>query len=245
MVSREGIDGAVLEAMNETLVHRGPDSGGVFLDTITGLAARRLAIIDLEGGDQPIANEDGTIHVVQNGEIYNYRELRQELERKGHRFTTHPTPRSSCTFTRSAARTLPKRCAGCCDRDLGTRRNGRWCSRATVTASTALLPRHGRRGLVRVELRPSCASRASLARSIPTVWRRTLAFSCIPAPLTIFREVRKLPAGNVLRLEGGRRGQGRALCAAEEAPIAEARSESEEELAEELRERLRDLSART
>src|SRR5213592_2572592 len=89
IVSPDDIDGNVLEAMNETLVHRGPDSGGVFLDTITGLAARRLAIIDLEGGDQPIANEDGTIHVVQNGEIYNYRELRKELESRGHRFTTH------------------------------------------------------------------------------------------------------------------------------------------------------------
>ena len=53
-----------------------------------GLAARRLAIIDLEGGDQPLANEDGSVQVVQNGEIYNYRELRAELERKGHRFAT-------------------------------------------------------------------------------------------------------------------------------------------------------------
>src|SRR5207237_8767084 len=51
--------------------------------------ARRLAIIDLETGDQPIANEDGTVHVVQNGELYNYRELHAELERHGHRFRTH------------------------------------------------------------------------------------------------------------------------------------------------------------
>src|SRR5215208_2128414 len=84
-----GVERGVLEAMNETLVHRGPDSGGVYLDTTVGLAARRLAIIDLAGGDQPIANEDGTIHVVQNGEIYNYRELRRELEAQGHLFRTH------------------------------------------------------------------------------------------------------------------------------------------------------------
>src|SRR5919108_2070796 len=84
-----GVDRGVLESMNETLVHRGPDSGGAFVNGRVGLAARRLAIIDLAGGDQPIANEDGSINVVQNGEIYNYRELRDELERRGgHRFST-------------------------------------------------------------------------------------------------------------------------------------------------------------
>src|SRR5205823_5028182 len=71
-----------------TLVHRGPDSDGVFLDGGVGLAARRLSIIDLAGGDQPIANEDGTVHVVQNGEIYNHEELRRGLVAAGHRFRT-------------------------------------------------------------------------------------------------------------------------------------------------------------
>src|SRR5881398_635326 len=76
-------------AMSATLVHRGPDSAGEFSDETVALAARRLSIIDLETGDQPIANEDGTLQVVQNGEIYNYRELRHELERAGHRFRTN------------------------------------------------------------------------------------------------------------------------------------------------------------
>ena len=75
--------------MSAKLVHRGPDSDGIFAEGPAALAARRLAIIDLETGDQPIANEDSTIHVVQNGELYNYRELRAELERAGHRFRTH------------------------------------------------------------------------------------------------------------------------------------------------------------
>ena len=78
-----------LAAMSATLVHRGPDSFGEYIDGPVALAARRLSIIDLETGDQPIANEDGTIHVVQNGELYNYRELRGDLERAGHRFRTH------------------------------------------------------------------------------------------------------------------------------------------------------------
>src|SRR5436309_15533393 len=84
----ETVDPAVVEAMNETLVHRGPDSAGTFAEGAAALAARRLSIIDLEGGDQPIGNEDGSIQVVQNGEIYNYRELRGGLERAGHRFST-------------------------------------------------------------------------------------------------------------------------------------------------------------
>src|SRR5215216_8035968 len=82
------IDPRRLETMRDTLAHRGPDAAGMVVDGSAGLAARRLAIIDLETGDQPIANEDGTVHVVQNGEIYNYRELRAGLEHAGHRFAT-------------------------------------------------------------------------------------------------------------------------------------------------------------
>ena len=82
-------DPAVLAAMNETLLHRGPDSDGSVIDGPCGLAMRRLSIIDLAGGDQPIANEDGRIQVVQNGEIYNYRDLREELRGRGHTFSTH------------------------------------------------------------------------------------------------------------------------------------------------------------
>src|SRR5690348_18482329 len=75
--------------MSDLLVHRGPDSAGEHVDGGVGLAARRLSIIDLAGGDQPIANEDGSCVVVQNGEIYNYPELRRDLERRGHAFRTN------------------------------------------------------------------------------------------------------------------------------------------------------------
>lgn len=77
-----------LESMNSTIVHRGPDGTGVHVDGTTGIGMRRLSIIDLHGGWQPIANENGRIHVVQNGEIYNFRELRKELEARGHVFRT-------------------------------------------------------------------------------------------------------------------------------------------------------------
>lgn len=83
--------GSVLKRMGKTLVHRGPDEYGqlVVPEMGSGLICCRLSIIDLESGKQPIANEDGSIHVVMNGEIYNHRELRHELEQRGHRFRTN------------------------------------------------------------------------------------------------------------------------------------------------------------
>ena len=83
-----GPDREALEAMTGTLVHRGPDSAGMVVNGPVGLAARRLSIIDLETGDQPIPNEDRSVHVVQNGEIYNHAQLRAELEAQGHRMRT-------------------------------------------------------------------------------------------------------------------------------------------------------------
>src|SRR5215212_9506000 len=81
-------DREVVARMSGRIVHRGPDDDGLFHEGPVALAARRLSIIDLEGGHQPITNEDGSAVVVQNGEIYNYRELKRELEGKGHRFAT-------------------------------------------------------------------------------------------------------------------------------------------------------------
>lgn len=79
---------ALLEKMNAAIAHRGPDSDGFHTDAGVGLAMRRLAIIDVNGGDQPIANEDESIWIIFNGECYNYPEMRVELEHRGHRFTT-------------------------------------------------------------------------------------------------------------------------------------------------------------
>jgi asparagine synthase (glutamine-hydrolysing) len=77
-----------LEAMNQQLVHRGPDDAGMYLQGNVGLAMRRLSIIDVQSGHQPLSNEDGNIWIVYNGEIYNHEELRKDLERKGHRYRT-------------------------------------------------------------------------------------------------------------------------------------------------------------
>ena len=78
----------LLRKMNKALILRGPDEEGLYVDRNFGMAMRRLSIIDLDTGHQPISNEDQTIHVVLNGEIYNYLELRQALENVGHQFST-------------------------------------------------------------------------------------------------------------------------------------------------------------
>ena len=89
-VAEEGIRPSerLAAAMCDRLRHRGPDGCGYFTDSRVALGHRRLSIIDLSGGSQPMGNEDGSIQVVFNGEIYNYLELRRELIAKGHVFRT-------------------------------------------------------------------------------------------------------------------------------------------------------------
>lgn len=82
------LDQQVLESMMDKIIHRGPDGSGMYLDDVIALGHRRLSIIDIEGGSQPMKNEDGTLVCIFNGEIYNYKELRKELEKKGHIFVT-------------------------------------------------------------------------------------------------------------------------------------------------------------
>src|SRR4051812_19365625 len=83
------VDPAVLRAMTDVIVHRGPDDEGFYLDGPVGLGARRLSIVDRAGGHQPISNETGDMWIVFNGEIYNHPELLPRLESLGHRYRTH------------------------------------------------------------------------------------------------------------------------------------------------------------
>ncbi len=83
------VDSATIHRMCEAIVHRGPDDEGIFVKAGVGLGMRRLSIIDLAGGHQPVFNEDKTIAIVFNGEIYNFPELRSELLARGHLFSTH------------------------------------------------------------------------------------------------------------------------------------------------------------
>jgi asparagine synthase (glutamine-hydrolysing) len=86
--SRQRIDEAVITRLRDTLEHRGPDGAGLWLEPGVGLGHRRLSIVDLSGGHQPMTNEDGTVQIVFNGEIYNHRDLRPKLVRRGHTYRT-------------------------------------------------------------------------------------------------------------------------------------------------------------
>jgi asparagine synthase (glutamine-hydrolysing) len=238
------IERSVLESMNETLVHRGPDSGGSFVDGAVGLAARRLAIIDLAGGDQPIANEDGSITVVQNGEIYNYRELRSELERRGgHEFST-----------RSDTEVLVHLYEEYGPRFVGMLR-GMFAIALWDERERRLLLARDRFGIkpLYYRLRPDSLSFGSELKALlrqPGFSREVdldaldayLAFSFVPAPLSIFREARKLEPGSMLIWEDGSQSGVRFERYAKPQPVPadHLREEDEGTLAEELRERLRD-----
>src|SRR5579885_2455761 len=82
------VDRKLIERMTRSMTHRGPDDEGLFLGPGVGLGHRRLSIIDRSGGHQPLCNEDETVWITYNGEIYNFRELRDELLARGHRFRT-------------------------------------------------------------------------------------------------------------------------------------------------------------
>jgi asparagine synthase (glutamine-hydrolysing) len=226
------VDADRVAAMSATLVHRGPDSFGEFSDGRAALAARRLSIIDLATGDQPIANEDGALHVVQNGEIYNYRELRRDLERGGHRFRTQGD-------TEVLLHLYEEHGDGFAERLRGMFAVAIWDGRRR-----RLVLARDRFGIKPLYYRDDGdeLTFASELRALPPgeidldALEAFLAFNSIPAPLTIFREVRKLPAGHLLLWEDGRV---RVERFARPAPI-DPRRDEEAELVEELRARLRD-----
>src|SRR5881392_903279 len=193
------VDPDRLAAMSATLVHRGPDSDGMHVDGPVGLAARRLSIIDLETGDQPIANEDGSVVVVQNGEIYNYDELTRELVRAGHRFRTHGD-------TEVLVHAYEEWGTGFAERLRGMFAVALWDARRR-----RLVLARDRLGIkpLYYSAQPMELSFASELRALPRgeidldALEAFLAFNAIPAPLTIFRGTRKLPAGHVLVWEAG------------------------------------------
>src|ERR687886_2341246 len=234
------IDERALRTMADALVHRGPDSEGLLVDGPAGLAARRLAIIDLVRGDQPMANEDRTVHVVQNGELYEHRRLQADLERRGHRFASH------CD-----TEVLPH---------LYEERGARFAEGLRGMFAIALWDARERRLLLARDpfgIKPLYYRVAggvlSFASELKALVRQPgfagevdlealdayLAFNSVPAPMSIYRDVRKLAAGHLLEARDGRVEVRRF---ARPAPVAAGavRREGSRALAIELRDRLRD-----
>ncbi len=231
--TRGAVDRERLAAMSATLEHRGPDSDGTYVDGGIGLAARRLSIIDLAGGDQPIANEDGTVVVVQNGELYNYRELRAQLERAGHRFTTQGDTEVLVHAYEEWGLEFAERLRGMFAVALWDGQK-----RRLVLARD----RFGIKPLYYRDLGGEL-SFASELDALPTgeidpdALEAFLAFNSIPAPLSIFKEIRKLPAGHLLTWRDGAVALTRF---ARPGPLPARFDADEAELVEECRARLRD-----
>jgi asparagine synthase (glutamine-hydrolysing) len=236
IVSASGpADSERLARMSSKLVHRGPDSYGTYVDGPVALAARRLAIIDLATGDQPIANEDETVHVAQNGELYNYRELRTELERAGHRFRTQGDTEVLVHLYEQEGAAFARRLRGMFAVALWDAKRRRLVlARDRFGIKPLYYRAHGGGLEFASELRALPRGEVDL-----DALEAFLAFNSIPAPLTIFRDARKLPPGHVLTWQDG---DVRLERFARPAPASadELREDDEAELVEELRARLRD-----
>ena len=230
-----------LTEMSATIRHRGPDSDGSVFDGPVALAARRLSIIDIKRGDQPLANEDGTVRVVQNGEIYNHRELAAELRGAGHRLATR------------------------CDTEvlahLYEDRGPAFAAELRGMFAIAIWDASRRRLVLARDpfgIKPlfyslaggvlAFGSELKAVLRAPGVTRRVdmeavqafLCFNSIPGPLSAFADVQKLPPGHLLIWDAGGEPRIERYARPAPAPKAEQRRERAEDLAPELLGRLRD-----
>ena len=237
---RRPADPGLLETMNATLVHRGPDGAGVYVDGPAGLAARRLAIIDLEHGGQPMVTDDGAVAVVQNGEILNHLELRAELERDGVRFRTRCDTEVLLHLYRRDGAAFAQRLRGMFAVALWDRERSQLVLARDRFGIKPLYYEISDGSLSFASELGALLARPSFSRAVDReALHAYLAFNSIPAPLTIFASARKLPPGHVLVC----REDGIELTRyARPRPAAadELREEPEVALAAELRDRLRD-----
>jgi asparagine synthase (glutamine-hydrolysing) len=232
-------DPSTVARMSRALVHRGPDSDGLFGDESAAMAARRLSIIDLEGGDQPVQNEDGSVHLVQNGEIYNYRELRAELQRAGHTFSTRSDTEVLVHLYEERGPEFVERLRGMFALALwDARRKRLLLARDRFGIKPLYYEEDDRRIAFASELGSLIEAPVSTEVDLDAL-ESFLAFNSVPAPMSILKSVRKLPAGHLLLWERGRR-ELREYAVPRPTSAASIRRDGSRELAAELLERLRD-----
>ena len=193
-----------ISAMCDTIVHRGPDSEGIHVDGPVGLGARRLAVIDLEGGDQPLRNEDGSIVVVFNGEIYNFRELRRRLEGRGHAFRSETDGEVLVHLWEDEGGDFLTAVNGMFALALFDARSGRVVlARDRLGVKPLFWAETGQHLVFGSEPKALLAS-GLVDRSLDLdALRQFLAWEYVPAPATLFRSIRKLRPGEILEASVG------------------------------------------
>ncbi len=202
--NKEPVDKGLISKMCHEIIHRGPDDEGFYVKDYIGLGMRRLSIIDLESGHQPIFNEDNTILIVLNGEIYNFLDLRQFLEKKGHKFFTKSDTETLAHAYESYGIEFIKKIRGMFAFAL-------WDENKKILILAR--DRLGKKPLYYFEKNGTlwfCSEIKSMLVD-PEIQRRVdlqaldyfLSFNYIPAPLTIFQGIKKLPPGTMLICENG------------------------------------------
>lgn len=199
------LDPALIRCMCDRIVHRGPNSAGYHVAGRVGLGMRRLSIIDLNTGDQPIFNEDRSLAIVFNGEIYNYRELRTALLAKGHRFATASDTEVIVHLYEEKGADAVKELSGMFGLAIHERDSDRVFLARDRLGIKPLYYAETPEGLYAASEIKSLLAIPSIGRTLDEVaLDQYFSLLYIPAPRTIFREIRKLLPGHVLIKDPGR-----------------------------------------
>ncbi len=193
-----------LRRMAELSVHRGPDDEGAYVDQDLLLGVRRLSIIDVTGGHQPIANADGSLQVVYNGEIYNHRELGDQLVRAGHHFRTRSDTEAIVHLYEEHGDHFVERLNGMFAFALWDRRRRRLLiGRDRLGIKPLYYLRDGPRLMFASEAKAILAVSGASAQLDPVALQEYLTLGYTPAPFSIFKGIRKLPPAHLMVCEKG------------------------------------------
>ena len=198
------VDRDLLQRMNEAIRHRGPDEDGFYFNDGVGLAIRRLAIIDLKTGQQPIHNYDRTKWLVFNGEIYNYREVRAQLEKLGHKFYTDSDTEVVVAAYDEYGTDCPKHLRGMFAFAIWDERDKSLFLARDRVGKKPLLYAHLGEQLVFASEFSALILHPGVSRDVDfEAIHHYLSFMCVPAPLTAYRAIRKLEPANWLLWRNG------------------------------------------
>jgi asparagine synthase (glutamine-hydrolysing) len=207
--STQDRDGRAVRSMCATLRHRGPDDEGVHTDVGTGvtIGARRLAIMDIDGGHQPLCNEDGSIWAAFNGEIYNHPHLREDLRRRGHRFSTGTDTEVLVHLYEEYGDALVHALEGMFTFAIWDERKRRLLlARDRFGEKPLFLHEHGDELIFASELTALLEVKPQLRELDPRAIDAFFVFAYVPGPGTIVPGVRQLPPGHMLTWERAERG---------------------------------------